>query len=73
MYRWVINAAAPRLDVSGTFLGYIGSVIDITERKQAEGAMQQLAAIVESSDDAIVGKARRSCSAMKLLRSSASR
>jgi PAS domain S-box-containing protein len=56
VYRWAIIAAAPRLDVSGTFLSYIGSVIDITERKQAEGAMQQLAAIVESSDDAIVGK-----------------
>ena len=35
-YRWAIDAATPRLSESGQFLGYIGSVIDITERKQAE-------------------------------------
>ena len=35
-YRWAINAAAPRFGEHGEFLGYIGSVIDITERKQAE-------------------------------------
>jgi PAS domain S-box-containing protein len=55
-YRWAIDAAAPRLDAAGTLLGYIGSIIDITERKQAEAAMQQLAAIVESSDDAILSE-----------------
>jgi PAS domain S-box-containing protein len=31
-------------------------IIDITERKRAEGDAAQLAAIVESSDDAIIGK-----------------
>lgn len=35
-YVWCIDAAAPRFDTDGTFLGYIGSVIDISERKQAE-------------------------------------
>jgi PAS domain S-box-containing protein len=35
-FRWAINAAAPRFDETGEFLGYIGSVIDITERKQTE-------------------------------------
>jgi PAS domain S-box-containing protein len=35
-YRWVIDAAAPRLSHDREFLGYIGSVIDITERKRAE-------------------------------------
>ncbi|XXT14994.1 PAS domain-containing protein [Sorangium sp. So ce429] len=35
-YRWCIDAAAPRFSPSGEFLGCIGSVIDITERKQAE-------------------------------------
>jgi len=34
----------------------LSSFTDITERKQAEGAIRQLAAIVESSDDAIVSK-----------------
>jgi len=35
-YRWVIDAAAPRFDASGRFLGYVGSVIDIDERREAE-------------------------------------
>jgi His Kinase A (phosphoacceptor) domain./PAS fold. len=35
-YSWVIDAAAPRFSESGQFEGYIGSVIDITERKQVE-------------------------------------
>jgi PAS domain S-box-containing protein len=35
-YRWCLDAASPRLGKEGEFLGYVGSVIDITERKQAE-------------------------------------
>ena len=36
VYRWVIDSAKPRFGSQGEFLGYIGSVIDITETKQAE-------------------------------------
>ncbi|TCD16378.1 sensor histidine kinase [Oricola cellulosilytica] len=36
VYRWVMDAAAPRFGPNGDFLGYIGSVIDIDERKEAE-------------------------------------
>lgn len=35
-YRWAIDAGHPRFAADGAFLGYIGSVIDITDRKQAE-------------------------------------
>ncbi|WP_258045526.1 sensor histidine kinase [Mesorhizobium sp. NBSH29] len=35
-YRWAIDAAAPRFGPNGEFLGYIGSVIDIDDRKEAE-------------------------------------
>jgi two-component system, LuxR family, sensor kinase FixL len=35
-YRWVLDNGIPRLDANGAFLGYIGSCIDITARKQAE-------------------------------------
>ena len=41
-YRWAIDAAAPRFGDDGKFLGYIGSVIDITARKQAEQTQQLL-------------------------------
>jgi PAS domain S-box-containing protein len=35
-YRWVLDNGVPRHDADGTFLGYIGSCIDITERREAE-------------------------------------
>jgi PAS domain S-box-containing protein len=35
-YRWVLDKGVPRFDTNGTFAGYIGSCIDITERKLAE-------------------------------------
>lgn len=35
-YRWAIDAAAPRFGDQGEFLGYVGSVIDIDERRKAE-------------------------------------
>lgn len=38
-YRWVIDAAAARVDEEGRFLGYVGSVIDIHERKDIEDAL----------------------------------
>jgi len=36
VYRWAIDAAVPRIDENGTFLGFVGSVLDITDRKMAE-------------------------------------
>ena len=35
-YRWVIDTGHPRFDDDGRFMGYIGSVIDITEWQRAE-------------------------------------
>ncbi len=36
VYRWAVDAAAPRVSSDGRLLGFIGSVLDITERKEAE-------------------------------------
>jgi two-component system, LuxR family, sensor kinase FixL len=35
-YRWVLDSGTPRFAPDGAFLGYIGSCIDITERKRGE-------------------------------------
>jgi PAS domain S-box-containing protein len=38
-YRWVVSNGVPRYHVDGSFAGYIGTAIDITERKLAEDAL----------------------------------
>jgi PAS domain S-box-containing protein len=43
-------------DASGAFIGAMNMLIDMSEHQRAEQASQRLAAIVESSDDAIVSK-----------------
>jgi two-component system, LuxR family, sensor kinase FixL len=50
-YRWVLDSGAPRFAPDGTFLGYIGSCIDITERKQAQDLFRL---VVEASPDGMV-------------------
>ena len=40
-YRWVLDSGVPRLDSNGRFAGYIGSCVDITDRKQSELALQE--------------------------------
>ena len=54
VYRWVAARAAPVFDVNGGIREWIGVATDITERKEAEQAQARLAAIVESSSDAII-------------------
>ena len=40
-YRWVFETAIPRLSAIGEFDGFIGSVIDITDRRRAEDAVRE--------------------------------
>ncbi|MGP1385519.1 MAG: PAS domain S-box protein [Thainema sp.] len=40
-YRWAIDAASPWFGVDGQFRGYIGSVMDISDRKRAEETLRQ--------------------------------
>ncbi|WP_437752116.1 hybrid sensor histidine kinase/response regulator [Sorangium sp. So ce1389] len=41
VYRWCLDSASPRLGPRGEYLGYVGSIIDITERKNAELLLQE--------------------------------
>ncbi|NVJ08111.1 PAS domain-containing sensor histidine kinase [Myxococcus sp. AM001] len=49
-YLWAIDSASPRFGPGGEFLGYIGSVIDISERKQVEQERERL---LTAMDEAI--------------------
>ena len=54
--RWIAGRFQVFKDKEGKPLRLAGVNLDITDRKQAEVATARLAALVESSDDAIVGK-----------------
>ena len=47
-YRWAIDAASPRFGEDGAFLGYVGSVVDITDQKAAEEALRRANAALEA-------------------------
>jgi PAS domain S-box-containing protein len=47
---------SPLYDDAGVLTGAVNMLVDITERRQAEEASHWLAAIVDSSDDAIISK-----------------
>ena len=40
-YRWVLCTGVPRFDADGTFAGYIGSTIDVTDQKYSEAERRQ--------------------------------
>ena len=50
-YRWIADHGVPRYDAEGTFTGYIGSCLDITERLRAEEKFRQ---VFEAAPNAMV-------------------
>lgn len=38
-YRWIMDTGVPRINTDGSLAGYIGSALDVTERKLAEEAL----------------------------------
>jgi PAS domain S-box-containing protein len=46
-YRWVVSTGIPRVHSSNEFIGYIGSVIDITEIKEAENKIKRNAWLLQ--------------------------
>jgi PAS domain S-box-containing protein len=53
---WDLSVSVTPWRVDGRVVGVTSTITDITARKQAEQAAARLAAIVEGSDDAIIGK-----------------
>ncbi|HEX8554949.1 MAG TPA: PAS domain S-box protein, partial [Sphingomonas sp.] len=47
-YRWVIDAAAARFGADGAFLGYVGSLFDIDDRREQEQALHASTARAEA-------------------------
>ncbi|MFU8817386.1 MAG: PAS domain S-box protein, partial [Pseudomonadales bacterium] len=47
-YRWTLDMGRPQLDPSGGLLGYIGSVVDIEDRRLAERETERNAALLDA-------------------------
>jgi len=43
-YRWVLHSGVPRYSADGAFLGYVGSRVDFTDRRQAEDHLREMSA-----------------------------
>ena len=41
-YRWIVDYGVPRIESDGTFCGYIGSCVDITDRKMTAESLEEL-------------------------------
>src|SRR5258708_39854779 len=54
--KYVHGTGHPVFNASGDPVEYVGILMDVTERRLAEQATRLLAAVVESSHDAIVSK-----------------
>ncbi|MBZ0275592.1 MAG: PAS domain S-box protein, partial [Anaerolineae bacterium] len=53
VYRVILDSGVPRYDPTGEFAGYIGSCIDITERKEAEEVLLERERSLERILDAV--------------------
>ena len=45
-YRWIVDKGVPRFESNGTFLGYVGSCLDITDRKKSEEVLHNVAGLM---------------------------
>ena len=55
-YRWMQDSGTPRFSGDGEFLGFIGALTDVHDRKVAEESRAWLASIVSASNAAIISK-----------------
>ena len=51
-YRWVLDIGIPRFNPNKSFAGYIGSCVDLTERKLAEDALSHVSSrLIEAQEE----------------------
>ncbi|MBD2103041.1 PAS domain S-box protein [Leptolyngbya sp. FACHB-261] len=50
-YCWILERGVPRFTPDGSFAGYIGSCLDITNRKQDEAKLQALTCQLQQQND----------------------
>jgi PAS domain S-box-containing protein len=53
-YRWVQDSSLPRYLGDGTFMGYIGSIVDIHDTKEKEQQLRYQATVLENVLDSII-------------------
>jgi PAS domain S-box-containing protein len=51
-FRWVLDTGVPRFNSDGSFAGYIGSCMDVTERKLAEDVVRSISSrLIEAQEE----------------------
>ena len=59
VYRWMLDIAAPRINGDGSFAGFIGSAVDITDQKLAQEALLNIGGkLIEAQEEERVRIAR---------------
>ena len=48
-YRWILDDGTPRFTSEGIFAGYIGSCVDITDKRRAEEERQKFVSLADRS------------------------
>jgi PAS domain S-box-containing protein len=51
-YRWMLDVASPRMNGDGSFAGFIGSAIDVTDQKVAQQALEKVSGqLIEAQEN----------------------
>jgi PAS domain S-box-containing protein len=52
VYRWMLDIAAPRMNGDGSFAGFVGSAVDITDQKLAQEALERIGGkLIEAQEE----------------------